>query len=130
MFGSAGFSGRTSWMNWLRRPRLNSAVQRVAVLTAASCARVSFFTVVDLSDSQRPSAARRAAEDRCESSRPLTRSEDVGLADRRTERGLEEIEVAALVGLQDVPRVHPAVAALEARRRRGPCGASTRELVV
>ena len=48
----------------------------------------------------------------------------------RAEAGLEEIEVAALVGLQDVLREHPAVAALVARRRRRPGGAAPRQLVV
>ncbi|MNO10148.1 hypothetical protein D3C81_2338170 [compost metagenome] len=43
MFGRLAFSGRTSWMNWLRRPRLKSAVHRVAVLTPANLARVSGF---------------------------------------------------------------------------------------
>lgn len=32
----AGSSGPTSWMYWLRKPRLNSAVQIVAVLTVFS----------------------------------------------------------------------------------------------
>ena len=37
------------------------------------------------------------------------------LVDRRAEPGLEEIEVAAFIGLLDVAGEHPAIAALEAR---------------
>ena len=40
MFGRLPFKGRTSWTNWLRRPRLNKAVHRVATLTCISFARV------------------------------------------------------------------------------------------
>jgi hypothetical protein len=43
MLGRPGLSGRTSWMNWWRRPRLNSAVHSVAVLTPMSFWRVSGF---------------------------------------------------------------------------------------
>ncbi|MOA52607.1 hypothetical protein D3C78_1759350 [compost metagenome] len=43
MLGRLAFSGRTSWMNWLRRPRLNRAVHSVAVLMPARRARVSGF---------------------------------------------------------------------------------------
>jgi hypothetical protein len=41
MLGRPGFSGSTPWMNWLRRPRLKSAVHSVAVLTFISSARVA-----------------------------------------------------------------------------------------
>src|SRR5688572_7198309 len=46
--------------------------------------------------------------------RAAGRSDDVGLAGGAAELGLEVVEVAALVGLADVLRVGPAVAALEA----------------
>src|SRR5262252_4665119 len=57
-------------------------------------------------------------------------SEDHRLAHRRTEARLEKVEVAAFVGLQDVAAEHPAVATLEARRRRLPRGLAARQLVV
>src|SRR4051794_20369828 len=41
MLGRLAFRGRTSWMNWLRRPRLKRAVHSVAVLTVMSWALVS-----------------------------------------------------------------------------------------
>ena len=41
-----GFSGRTSWIIWLRSPRLKSAVAKVAVLTVFSFSRVSTFRFV------------------------------------------------------------------------------------
>ena len=82
MFGRLAFSGSTSWMNWWCRPRLNSAVHSVAVLTLISLCLVFGFMVVCLSRS--PARAPRA------------------------EAGLEEIEIAALVGLQDVrPNIQP-----------------------
>src|SRR5687767_8659498 len=45
---------------------------------------------------------------------PLSRksSENVRLSYRRAEAGLQEIEVAAFVRLLDMPREHPAIAAL------------------
>src|ERR1700693_4278596 len=46
------------------------------------------------------------------------------LADRRAEGGFEEIEIAAFVGLLDVPGKHPAIAALEAPLRLLPFGAA------
>src|SRR5690606_26540423 len=107
MLGSPACSGRTSWMNWLRRPRLNSAVHSVAVLTAARRARVvSDRAVMAVSEAGRAG------------------SENVGLGHGRAEAGFQEIEVAAVVGLQDVLRVHPAVAALIALGRRRPGGAA------
>src|SRR5579863_5207808 len=44
------------------------------------------------------------------------------LADRRAERGFEEIEVAAFIGLLDVPGEHPAIAARVARGGLLPYG--------
>jgi len=35
------WTGLTFWMNWLRNPRLNKAVHKVAVLTRIKRARVS-----------------------------------------------------------------------------------------
>ena len=48
MRGAFGESGRTSWMNWLRSPRLNSAVVRVAVETRFSFSRFSDVRAVDV----------------------------------------------------------------------------------
>ena len=59
---------------------------------------------------------------------PWHRSEDVGFRHRRAEGRFEEVEVAALVGLQDVAGEHPAVAAFVAFRRRGPRRLAAREL--
>src|ERR1041385_7193240 len=47
-----------------------------------------------------------------------------GLLDRRAKAGFEEVEVAALVGLLDMPREHPAIAAFEPRLRLLPFGAA------
>src|SRR5260221_7751979 len=102
-----GLSGWTSWMNWRRSPRFIKAVQSVAVLTVFNCARV------------------------CElSAMAAVLSENVRLARWRAKRRFEEIEVAALVGLLDVTREHPAIAALEAWRRRLAGGTPPRELVI
>src|SRR6218665_3930849 len=96
MFGRPGFSGRRSWMNWLRRPRLNRAVHRVAVLTFSNCSRVAGCTA-----------------------RLLQKiSEDVGLGHWLAEAGFQEVEVAAFVGLPDMAIEQPAIAAFGARRRR------------
>jgi hypothetical protein len=38
-----GESGRTPWIAWTRKPRLNSAVATVGVLTVFSLLRVSGF---------------------------------------------------------------------------------------
>src|SRR5712672_2508888 len=46
------------------------------------------------------------------------------LADRRAEPRFEEIEIAAFIGLLDVARKHPAIAALEAPLGRLPFGAA------
>src|SRR6218665_1161751 len=98
MFGRPGFSGRRSWMNWLRRPRLNRAVHRVAVLTFSNCSRVAGCTA-----------------------RLLQKiSEDVGLGHWLAEAGFQEVEVAAFVGLPDMAIEQPAIAAFVARRRRRP----------
>src|SRR3712207_8447900 len=59
-----------------------------------------------------------------------SRSVDGRLADRQAELGLQEVEVAALVRLADVPVEHPAVAAAEARRRRRPGGAAAGQLLL
>jgi hypothetical protein len=40
MLGKLLLSGSTFWMNWLRRPRLNRALHKVAVLTVLSLSRV------------------------------------------------------------------------------------------
>ena len=50
------------------------------------------------------------------------------LIDRRAETGFEKIEIAAVIGLLDVFRKHPAIAALEAGRGRLPRGAALGEL--
>src|SRR5205085_9463746 len=50
------------------------------------------------------------------------------LLDRRAKAGLEEIEIAAFIGLFDVPREHPAIAAFEPRLRLLPFGAAFCEL--
>src|SRR6218665_576720 len=103
MFGRPGFSGRRSWMNWLRRPRLNRAVHRVAVLTFSNCSRVAGCTA-----------------------RLLQKiSEDVWLGHWLAEAGFQEVEVAAFVGLPDMAIEQPAIAAFVARgrRRRWGCAA-------
>src|SRR6218665_3971307 len=98
MFGRPGFSGRRSWMNWLRRPRLNRAVHRVAVLTFSNCSRGAGCTA-----------------------RLLQKiSEDVGLGHRLAEGGLPEAEGAAFVGLPDMAIEERAIGAFVARRRRRP----------
>src|SRR5688500_4935564 len=55
-------------------------------------------------------------------------SENRRLADRLAEARLQEIEIAALVGLLDVTREHEPVTALIARLRRLPCRAPLGEL--
>src|SRR5579864_6011086 len=45
-------------------------------------------------------------------------------------RAGEKIEIAALVGLADMLRIHRAIAAQKMRRRRFPIGAAARELFV
>src|SRR2546430_6180644 len=95
-----GLSGCTSCMNCVRRPRLNKAVVMVATLTVLSLSRVAGF------------------------SGTFAPSEYVGLADWRAKLCFQKIEIAAFVRLLDVARVHPAVTALEAWRRRLPCGAA------
>src|SRR5665213_2278927 len=50
----------------------------------------------------------------------MTTSIDRRFADRRAEIRLEEIEVAALIGLPDMAGEHPAIAALEAGLRLLP----------
>src|ERR1041385_849322 len=47
-----------------------------------------------------------------------------GLLHRRAKAGFEEVEVAALVGLPDMPGEHPAIAALEPGLRLLPCSAA------
>src|ERR1700719_3113330 len=46
MVSPLALSGLTSCRNWLRRPRLKSAVQSVAVLTVLSLARVAGSSLV------------------------------------------------------------------------------------
>src|SRR5437879_105655 len=50
------------------------------------------------------------------------------LADRRAETGLQEVEVAAVIGLLDVLCEHPAIAALEAALGLLPGGPALCEL--
>src|SRR5437763_10452913 len=59
---------------------------------------------------------------------PEPRSVNRRLADRRAEIGLQEVEVAAVIGLLDVLGEHPAIAALEAALGRLPVGAALFEL--
>src|SRR3954471_2577066 len=93
--------GCTSWIIWMRRPRLNKAVATVAVETDLSLVRVASVSFV--------------------MSRSLVNRR---LADRRAEIGLEEVEVAAVIGLLDMLGEHPAIAAFEAALRLLPGGAS------
>src|SRR5437868_15017995 len=58
------------------------------------------------------------------SSRPGMTLVNRRLLHRRAKARFEEVEVAALVGLLDVPREHPAIAALEPRLRLLPCSAA------
>src|SRR5437588_298329 len=93
-------------MNWLRKPRLNSAVATVAVLMVFSLSRVSVFKAMTIS-----------------------------LIDRRFGHGraearFQEIEVATFVGLLDVLGEHPAVAAFIARLGFLPGGAALGQLLV
>src|SRR3954462_3581958 len=105
MVGWSALSGCTSWIIWMRRPRLNNAVATVAVETDLSLLRVaSLSLVISYSLVNR------------------------GLADRRAEIGLEEVEVAAVIGLLDVLGEHPAIAALEAALGLLPGGAALVEL--
>src|SRR5581483_11435115 len=105
MVGLSGPTGCTSWIIWMRRPRLNSAVATVAVETDLSFVRVASESL-DMSCSL---VNRR-------------------LADRRAEIGLEEVEVAAVIGLLDVLGEHPAIAALEAALGLLPGGAALFQL--
>src|SRR5215472_18422049 len=95
-------------MHWMRKPRLNSAVATVAVETVLSLLRVASVSLV-MFCSPPVSVNRR-------------------LTDRLAKAGLEEIEIAAFIGLLDVTRKHPAVAALEARGGLLPLGAAPGEL--
>src|SRR5262249_11306530 len=90
-------------MHWMRKPRLNSAVATVAVETDLSLLRVVSLSL-DIS-------SRSASINR-------------GFIDRLAETGLEEIEVASLIGLLDVLGEHPAIAALEAALGLLPGGAA------
>src|ERR1043166_1024442 len=103
-------------MHWLRKPRLNSAVATVAVEMVLSLLRVAslslvmrFFQVLVI-----PGHAPWRG--------PGMTSINRRLLHRRAKTGFEEVEVAALVGLLDVPREHPAIAALEPGLRLLPCG--------
>src|SRR3954453_15240276 len=101
MVGWSAPRGCTSWIIWMRRPRLNSAVATVAVETDLSLLRVASLSFV-----MSFSLVNRR------------------LADRRAEIGLEEVEVAAVIGLLDVLGEHPAIAAFETSLRRLPGGAA------
>src|SRR5690606_14267519 len=105
MVPAAGLRRWISWMNWLRSPRLNSAVHSVAVLTVFSLSRVFGFKRNVL-------------------------SEDSRFADWRAEVSLQKIEVTSLVCLTDVTRKHPAVAALEPRLRRTQRRPAARKFIV
>src|SRR6478735_5759413 len=105
MVGWSALSGCTSWIIWIRRPRLNNAVATVAVETDLSLLRAASVSLV--------------------MSRSLVNR---GLADRRAEIGLQEVEVAAVIGLLDVFGEHPAIAALEAALGLLPGGATLFEL--
>src|SRR5687767_8453953 len=94
MVGFEASSGTTFWIIWMRKPRLKSAVVRVAVETVLSLSRVAGSSAM-------------VGPWECA-------SKDGRLFNRLAEPGLEEVEVAALVGLLDVAREHPAVAALVA----------------
>src|SRR5579871_5497046 len=54
--------------------------------------------------------------------------ENRGLTDRFAKPRFEEIEVAAFIGLPDVPREHPAIAAFKPRLRLLPFGAALLQL--
>src|SRR6202030_133417 len=133
-------------MIWTRKPRLYSAVATVAVETVLSLLRVaslSFDMVLALS-SFRGASKMRTTMCNCTSEKlEIPRcaiahlrsgpSDHPGmtvqlinrrLAHRRAEGGFEEIEIAAFVGLLDVPCKHPAIAALEAPLRLLPIGAA------
>src|SRR5712671_2127895 len=106
-------------MHWMRKPRLNSAVATVAVETDLSLLRVASVSLVIVSFSPlRHSGMRLLAQARNDES--INRR----LADRGAESGFEKIEVAAFVGLFDVFRKHPAIAALETALRLFPFAAA------
>src|SRR5215475_13676420 len=107
MVGWSGLKGCTSWMHWMRKPRLNSAVATVAVETVLSLLRVGSLSLDMVS--------RSASINR-------------GFIDRLAKTGLEEIEVAAFIGLLDVLGEHPAIAAFEAALGLLPCSAAFGEL--
>src|SRR5882724_7651237 len=130
-------------MHWTRSPRLNSAVATVAVEMVLSLSRVvslSLVMVCSLSPFVIPgwpegpgpesittfgsmdsglAAARRPG---------MTRLINRRLADRGAESRFEEVEIAAVVGLLDVAREHPAIAALEAPFGLLPFGAASGKL--
>src|SRR6266849_3107214 len=124
-------------MHWVRKPRLNSAVATVAVLMVFSLLRVASLSLVMisipvLSFRDGPKDQTRNLEvPRCAiahlrfASRPgTTTSVNRRLADRRAKAGFEKIEIAALIGLPDVTREHPAIAALKTGLGRLPFGAA------
>src|SRR5690348_6711041 len=131
-------------MHWMRKPRLNSAVATVAVDTVLSLLRVASLSlgIALLAPPFRQSGMRRngagpisilpiVAMDSglAATRRPgMTKSINRGLVDRLAETGLEEVEVAAFIGLPDVLGEHPAIAALEPARGLLPCGAAFCEL--
>src|SRR3954471_15232935 len=91
MVGWSALSGCTSWIIWMRRPRLNNAVATVAVESDLSLVRVASLSFVM-------------------SCFLVNRR----FADRRAKVRLEEVEVATVIGLFDVFCEHPTIAALEA----------------
>src|ERR1700738_339711 len=128
-------------MHWVLKPRLNSAVATVAVLMVFSLLRVASLSLVMCLYPSCPSfRGARSANLRCATAhRGISRfrvwsfgpSRNDGVAsinrrliDRRAKAGFEKIEIAALVGLPDVPGEHPAIAALEAGLRLLPFGAA------
>src|SRR5689334_20511688 len=110
-------------MHWMRKPRLNSAVATVAVETVFSLLRVaslSFDIVLYPScPSFRSASAERAnPESRGSGFALCAPRNDVSLINHRfsdgcAKAGFQEIEITAFIGLTDVARKHPAIAALE-----------------
>src|SRR5215471_3167237 len=120
-------------MHWMRKPRLNRAVATVAVETVFSLLRVVSLSWVIIDPFERSFRGARSASPVSRGSgvdashRPGTTSKslvDGRLADGCAEGGFEKVEVAAFIGLLDVAREHPAIAAREATLRLLPFGAA------
>src|SRR3954467_3592774 len=134
MIGWSALSGCTSWIIWMRKPRLNSAVATVAVETVLSFARVASlsFDIWPILLSFRGGAPASNPESRGSGFTLRVPRNDSSinrrLAHRRSKAGFEEIEIAALVGLLDMLGEHPAIAALETPFRLLPFGAALCQL--